>query len=203
VNLMIPSVLNYKAKNAELKQETSFPENGQMTITITKSDKNTKFAVYLRYPSWAKGAKLTLNGKRIVVQQKAGSYITVDRKWKTGDVLKADFEMALSLVSTPDNATKAAVMYGPIVLAGEMGTEGFTGTQPFSNPALYNDYYTYDYHIPADFKTAIKVDKTNLTKWIARKGQSLEFSTSEGYTLKPLFSIHRQRYVVYWDLITP
>ncbi len=203
VNLMIPSVLNYKAKNAVLKQETSFPENGKTTITVTKADKNTKFAVYLRYPSWATGVKLSLNGKKIQVKQAAGSYIPIFRNWKAGDVIMADFGMELTLATTPDNPDKAAIMYGPIVLAGEMGTEGFTGLQPFSDPTKYNDYYTYDYHVPVSVKSALKVDKINISKSITRKGQSLEFTTSEGYTLKPLYSIHRQRYVVYWDIMTP
>jgi DUF1680 family protein len=200
VNLMIPSVLNYKTKNTELKQETSFPENGQTTITITKADKNAKFAIYLRYPAWAKGVKLLVNGKKVNVKQKAGSYITLTNNWKAGDVIKADFGMELTMVSTPDNPNKASIMYGPIVLAGEMGTEGFTGAQPFSDPTKYNDYYTYDYHIPENFKSVLTIDKANLSKTIIRKGKSLEFTTSEGYLLKPLYSIHRQRYVVYWDL---
>ncbi len=199
VNLMIPSALNWKEKQIELKQETAFPENGQTTITITKA-KNTSFAIYLRYPSWAKSVKLSVNGRKINVKQKSGSYITISRRWKAGDEVKVDFEMGFSVVSTPDNANKAAILYGPIVLAGEMGTEGFTGSQPFSNPALYNDYYTYDYHVPSDLKTALKLDKNNISSSITRKGQSLEFITSEGYSLKPLYAIHRQRYVVYWDL---
>lgn len=199
VNLFIPSTLNWKEKQIQLKQETNFPENGQTILTVTKAN-NTSFGLYLRYPSWAKSVTLTLNGKKISVKQKSGSYITISRKWKAGDVVKANFDMELTLATTPDNPDKAAILYGPIVLAGEMGTEGFTGLQPFSDPTKYNDYYTYDYHVPADLKSTLNVDKKNLTKSITRKGQTLEFTTSEGYTLKPLFSIHRQRYVVFWDL---
>lgn len=200
VNLMIPSILNYRAKNAELKQETSFPENGKTTLTVTKAEKNTKFAIYLRYPSWGTSINLTVNGKKITVKQKPGSYISLLREWKDNDVIVADFGMKLMLATTIDNPSKAAIMYGPIVLAGEMGTDGFTGTQPFSDPTKYNDYYTYDYQIPADLKTTLNIDKNNLSKTIIRNGQKLEFKTREGYSLKPLYSIHRERYVVYWDL---
>lgn len=200
VNLMIPSVLNYKAKNAILKQETSFPENGHTTITVIQSDKNSNFAVYLRYPSWASYVRLKINGKEIRVKQKSGSYINITRHWKTGDVIDADFGMELTLAATPDNPAKAAVMYGPVVLAGVAGTDGFTDLQPFSDPEKYNDYYTYDYRVPEGLNNSLTINGTDLSKSLTRIGTELIFRSSEGHILKPLYSIHRERYVVYWDL---
>ena len=39
------------------------------------------------------------------------------------------------------------------------GTEGMQAPAPFSNPALYNDYYTYNFHVPAHLRTSLKLDK--------------------------------------------
>ena len=71
---------------------------------------------------------------------------------------------------------------------------------PFSNPKLYNDYYTYDYHIPADLKTTLSVGKKVTDGLLTKSGGGLTFKSREGYTLRPLYDIHHQRYVVYWDL---
>lgn len=92
--------------------------------------------------------KVNVNGKKVSVKQKPGSYIAVTRRWKDGDRIEANYPMSLQLETTSDNPQKGALLYGPLVLAGELGTEGMQTPAPFSDPALYNDYYTYDYHIP-------------------------------------------------------
>ena len=74
---------------------------------------------------------------------------------KDGDRITADYPMCLRVETTPDNPQKGALVYGPVVLAGKRGTEGMQAPAPDSNPALYNDYYTYDYHIPAGLRTTL------------------------------------------------
>lgn len=102
--------------------------------------------------------------------------------------------------TTPDNPQKGALVYGPVVLAGKRGTEGMQAPAPDSNPALYNDYYTYDYHIPAGLRTTLKLDVKHPERSVQRVGTELKFTTSQGDVIEPLYNIHRQRYVVYWDL---
>ena len=53
--------------------------------------------------------------------------------------ISATYPMQIKLETTPDNPDKAALLYGPLVLAGERGTEGMQAPAPFLNPALYND----------------------------------------------------------------
>ena len=108
--------------------------------------------------------------------------------------------MSLQLETTPDNPQKGALLYGPLVLAGESGTEGMQSPAPFSNPALYNDYYTYNYHIPAELNTTLQIDRKHPGHSLQRTGEELIFKTSQGNVLKPLYDLHHQRYVVYWDL---
>jgi hypothetical protein len=110
------------------------------------------------------------------------SFIDIGRTWKNGDVIEVRYPMHLYLIKAKDNQSVAAVMYGTLTLAGAMGTEGMKSPAPFSNPLLYNDYYTYDYNIPF-------------------AGESLTFETTDGKVrFKPLHQIHRERYIVYWNL---
>ena len=62
-----------------------------------------------------------MNGKKISVKQKSGSYIAITREWKDGDQISATYPMQIKLETTPDNPDKAALLYGPLVLAGERG----------------------------------------------------------------------------------
>src|SRR5690606_16461395 len=125
------------------------------------------------------------------------------RTWQAGDVVEINYAMSLEVAEANDNPDKFAVTYGPMVLAGAMGTEGMTAPAPFSNPALHNDYYTYDYRVPDNLTTALKLDKRNLKKYIKPSaGEKLVFHVlGENVRLEPIYKIHHQRYVVYWDLI--
>ena len=143
---------------------------------------------------------LSGNGKKIAVKHKPGSYIPITRTWNDGDQIAVTYPMSLQLETTSDNPNKGALLYGPIVLAGELGTEGMQEPAPFSNPKLYNDYYTYQYNIPTDINTTLKVNRKKLDKTIQRIGDELKFTTPTGDIISPLYDIHRQRYVVYWDL---
>lgn len=199
VNLFIPSQVSWKEKGMILRQETAFPSEENTTLTVSvKSPVET--TVYLRYPSWSKGVSVSVNGKKVSVKQKPGSYIAVTRQWKDGDCITATYPMQVKLETMSDNPQKGALIYGPLVLAGELGTDGMQAPAPYSNPTLYNDYYTYNYHIPAGLKTSLKVDAKYPERSIQRVGKDLKFTTPQGDLIEPLFNIHRQRYVVYWDL---
>src|SRR5438067_12344242 len=49
------------------------------------------------------------------------SYVSLERTWKTGDVVDLTIPKALRLESTPDDSAVAAIMWGPLVLAGDLG----------------------------------------------------------------------------------
>lgn len=202
VNLFIASELDWKEKGFKLKQETTFPETGKMKFSILQSPA-MPMGLQIRYPSWAvNGAVLKVNGKVQPVKQKPGSYLLISRKWKVGDNVEVDFPMSLHTVATNDDPDVAAIVYGPIVLAGEMGTAGMKSPAPFSDPKLYNDYYTYDYKVPSGIVTSLTLKKDNLNIAVQpMAGKPLTFRTlKEGVLLRPLYDIHQQRYVVYWKL---
>lgn len=165
VNLFIPSELNWEQQGVKLTQQTSFPAEETTNFTVSSAS-DAKWKLNLRYPYWASGVQVKVNGKAVKVKQTPSSYISIDRVWKDGDRVEVTYPMSLHLAEANDDSNTAAVMYGPLVLAGAMGTEGMTGLAPFSDPKEYNDYYTYNYHVPANLKTTLKLDKKKLKDYI-------------------------------------
>ena len=56
-------------------------------------------------------------------------------------------------------------------------------------------------NVPADLKTALEIDVKHPGRALRRVGKELKFATTQGDVLRPLYDMHRQRYVVYWDLM--
>ncbi|MEO6961318.1 MAG: beta-L-arabinofuranosidase domain-containing protein [Puia sp.] len=206
VNLFIPSELSWKEKGFTLLQETAFPDEPNISFTI-KQTGNENVSLYIRYPAWAtSGAVVKVNGKKIKIEDKPGSYITISRKWKQGDKVEVAYPMSLRWVPTPDNPAKAAIAYGPVLLAGEMGTDGMHTPESFLDTLDPFGYYGYDFRVPADLIHTLKAkDKELNTLLKPVPGSPLTFVTAEGVaakpvTLRPFYDLHNERYVVYWDL---
>ncbi|MDP3434746.1 MAG: glycoside hydrolase family 127 protein, partial [Bacteroidota bacterium] len=204
VNLFIPSELNWKEKGVTVLQETKFPQESTSSFTL-KINQPQKLTINIRYPSWATaGASVKINGKKYRVKQNPGSYIALERTWKNGDKIEIDFPMELK-VNPSENPDIASISYGPIVLAAKMGTEGMRKPAPFSNPDLHNDYYTYDYRVPLTLSNVLNVKGKPVEEWLKPvAGQLLTFKTinvaDKDFIFVPLFDLHRERYVVYWNL---
>ncbi|WP_287678849.1 glycoside hydrolase family 127 protein [Bacteroides sp.] len=199
VNLFIPSVLSWKEKNVEITQFTDFPYEDEVHFKIA-TEEPSQFTVYLRYPSWSKNVEVKINGKKLRVRTNSNGYIEIDRTWKNGDEILVKYDMKLHWESAPDNKNIAALLYGPVVLAGKLGTEGMKAPAPYSNPELYNDYYTYDYNIPENIENKTIVKSIKPERSFVKKGDGLKFISDKGVELEPLFDVHRQRYAVYWKI---
>ena len=201
VNLYIPSELTWKEKGIKLVQQTKYPEETTTHITIQEV-KEANVALYIRYPSWAtSGATISINGKKVKINQKPGSYIVLNKSWKIGDKIDITYPMSLHLVATNDNPNMAAVVYGPIVLAGDMGSEGMKAPVPFARDQL--DYRNLP--VPENIISTLNSNGRKLEDWlIAEKGNPLVFKTAgvaqKEITLIPYYQIAKQRYVIYWNL---
>lgn len=198
VNMFIPSYLTWSEKGLALTQRTDFPNTDTTVITIDSAP-DEAMKLNLRYPYWSGKPTVKINGKKVSVKGKPSSYITLDRKWKAGDRVEVTYPMSLRVETTPDNPLKGAVMYGPVVLAANLGTEGMTAPAPFSDPTVRNDYYTYDYKVPANIPTYLPFSIGEVAKNMTRKGKSLTFVTAEGLEFSPLYDLNHCRYGVYWD----
>ena len=199
VNLFIPSELDWKQQNLHIRLESDFPHSEWVKLTLT-AEQPTRATIRLRYPAWSGTPELRINGRRTAVRQEAGSYIALERTWHTGDRIEVRYPMSLRIEATPDDPNRAAICYGPIVLAARCGTEGMEHPAPYSDPTKHNDYYTYDYHVPATLNDTLVVDRQQPEASIRREGEQLLFRTADGHQLEPLYEIHRERYIVYWNL---
>ena len=113
-------------------------------------------------------------------------YVAISRQWKAGDKVEVLLGMQLREEATKDDASKVALVYGPIVMAGKLDKV----EHPFSDPKKYNDYYTFDFKIPSSV-----VEKA---KYEGLKGIK-DFKTKTGVELIPFYDAHHCRYVVYWQ----
>jgi uncharacterized protein len=203
VNLFIPSELNWKEKKLQVRQETQFPEADSTKLTF-KSDAPVKLAVRIRYPSWAQsGITITVNGKRQNVESKPGSYVTVEREWKTGDTIVARMPMSLHIEAMPDDLKTIAVLYGPIVLAGDLGKDSLGDAKRYG-PSAPQMGRVKSIEIPAFIGDV----KDVLGKMKPVPGASMTFKTAglarpADVTLVPFYKVFEPRYTVYWKVYTP
>ncbi|MEN6311320.1 MAG: glycoside hydrolase family 127 protein, partial [Acidobacteriota bacterium] len=121
VNLYIASELDWREKGLKVRQETRFPEEPKTTLVITAA-KPVELTLRLRMPGWiADGGSVKVNGRTLEAYASPSSYLSVKRVWKTGDRIELALPMRLRLERLPDRMGTAAILYGPIVLAGELG----------------------------------------------------------------------------------
>lgn len=196
VNLFAPSRLNWRDAGMKLTQTTGFPVSQRTCITVDEAD-GRRAVISLRYPWWSGCPVVKVNGKAVKVSTGPSSYIDIERRWRAGDRIEAEFPMSLHMEYADSAHTRGAVLYGPVVLAADMGTEGMEGPAPFSDPTVRNDYYTYNYHVPAGLDNTLKLD--NGVPALERIPGTLRFKAPDGKELQPLYDMHRRRYTVYFD----
>jgi DUF1680 family protein len=201
VNQFVPTELNWKERGLSVHQETRFPDEPSTTLTF-KTDKPQTLAVNIRVPEWAtQGVQFLLHDQPLDVPAGPGTYTRIIRTWNDGDTVTVKLPMRLHLQPMPDDPKLAAVMYGPVVLAGKLGSENLKRDDQFKPDQLM--YTQGDIPVPSlmidgvtDLSTVIKpVD-----------GQPLQFTapTAAGpVTLAPIYAVSDQRYTVYWRLTEP
>jgi DUF1680 family protein len=192
VNLFLDSQLEWPEKGLQLSQRTRFPEEEGTTLTV--SVKNPlQLGINLRIPHWASGGSVRINGALVPAFSNPGSYLTLNRVWKSGDKIELSLPMSLHIESMPDDPTIQAVMYGPLLLAGRF--------DPVSKEMLYGDYEPK----PGDFKMVnIVADPRKPTAWLERDPKQpcafRSLGQSQALTLVPLYQVIRERYAFYWKV---
>jgi uncharacterized protein len=201
VNLFFGSEVNWREKSIIVRQETRFPEEpGTRLIVQTKS--RTNFTLNVRIPYWAENASVTINGKRFQPNQRLipSGYVKIDRIWTNGDHVEVKLPMRLHLQTIPDDPTLAAIMYGPVALAGELGTKDLDPRRTYSEDKFLHGGF------PAAAVPELAGDRNALDKWIqpvSAQDRPLTFRTldagrPEDVTLSPFYRLFNQRYCVYW-----
>jgi len=93
------------------------------------------------------------------------------------------------------------VMYGPIVLAGKLGTAGLTSENLRAEPTKPRTVPEYKAEPVA--APTIRAASADPSTWLEPAGRALEFRTvgqQAELTLVPLNRIFDERYAVYWKI---
>ena len=203
VDLLIASELDWAEQGVTLRLDTHFPEDGKATLTFSVQAPR-KLEIAVRCPAWldSEGMKLAVNGVREPVETKLGSYAVIERTWQTGDRLELEWPLRVRTEMLPGSKEWISVLWGPVVLAGELGTEGLEDLD-FSR--THN--YVATKPIPVE-KTPVFIGSAEdvAAKVKPVVGQPLAFHTAGlaqpvDVSLAPFYRVHRQRYAIYWRLM--
>ena len=141
VNLFTGNTATVKVggKDVVLEQVTNYPWDGDITLNVKKNQAN-QFALKIRIPEWATGKPVPsdlyhysddvlpsvsckVNGDVVAVNTTDDGYLTIDRRWKKGDVVSIHFDMPVRTVKASrrvaDNRGRVAVERGPLVYCAE------------------------------------------------------------------------------------
>ncbi len=203
INLFIASELDWNEKGIVLRQETRFPEEDTTRI-LFKARQPTRLALRIRYPSWAKtGMDLKINGKKQRVEANPGSYLTVERTWRNGDTVEVRFPMSLQMESLPNNPNQVAILYGPIVLAGDLGAQGLENAKRYG-PMMPQVSKAADTEVPAlvcDLKDILA--KIHIESRPSLAFRTIGIGRPRDMTLVPFYRVFDRRYTVYWTVLSP
>jgi DUF1680 family protein len=204
VNLFISSTLAWKEKGLTITQTTHFPEHDRTRLRVTAT-KPINLSLNVRHPSWCQTVRITVNGRRWTTSRQPGSYIAVSRLWKTGDTVEVHLPMRLWTEALPGQKDVVAIMYGPIVLAGRLGTKGLTpGADIIVNERTYGDVLNDEVKVPVLMGDVEKI----INRIKPSPGSPLTFHTNgighpRDVSLIPYYRIAHERYNLYWKLVKP
>jgi hypothetical protein len=193
INLYAPSTATWQAAGVKIALDTDFPEGESALLKFTLQ-KPKQFTLALRRPAWATdGFTVKVNGKAITNVSPPDSYVELKRLWKTGDSVTLVLPKTLRLEALPDNKNIAALMWGPLVLAGDLGPERRG--------------------VPIDPIPSFVAAERPVTEWLRPVPAKPDSFRSQGVgrivggaekemDFVPFYRLHRRTYSLYWDLYT-
>ncbi len=170
VNLFIPSEVEWEEKGITWRQTTRIPDRASTTLTVASGA--AEHRLHLRIPAWASDARVKLNGRTLPDRPGPGTWLVLNRSWRTGDRVEVALPMRLRIEPTPDDPDVQAVLYGPVVLAGGYG-DGDAMRMP-------------------------RLDTKSVKKQAADPMRFTARADGETVTLLPVARTHHQHYTVYW-----
>lgn len=123
VNMFMPSSFSYG--DVTLVQSGDFYTDQKTTFTINGSG---SFKLNLRIPDWADSATILVNGEP-ASPVAVGGYYVIDRTWSDGDTVEYSVPFSLRQVKLPGSDRTYALMYGPMLMVLDLGTEGVDDIQ--------------------------------------------------------------------------
>ena len=211
VNLFVASELNWKERGIVIRQETGFPyaETSRITIVQTPKFSNKEggvaFPLLVRFPGWVKPGQFSVkvNGEPVNIITGPSSYVNIDRKWKSGDVIDITFPMHNSIKYLPNVPQYIALMHGPIMLGMKTGTEDLAHL--IADDSRFGQYASGKKLPVNEAPILINNDINAIADQLQPiEGKPLHFTLTTKMEnpirneVMPFFEIHDSRYMMYW-----
>lgn len=193
VNMYVPSTADWKSAGVQFVMDTDFPEGEKATLKLTLRQPK-QFTLAMRRPTWAEsGFEIRVNGQPFKNVSAAGTYVAVKRRWKTGDVMTVVLPKSLRIEGLADNPNRAAFMWGPLVLAGDLGAERRGGpSEP--TPSFVTESRPIDQWLKPSAGKPGNFRSEGIGRLTDQSAKEIEFV--------PFYRLHRRTYSIYWDLYT-
>jgi DUF1680 family protein len=203
VNLFIPSRLTWADRGLVVAQDTRFPDADTTRLTIERIDgRSSSVTLLMRRPHWCEAMRVTVNGRSVMANVTPAGYVPIRREWRAGDVVEVHLPMTVRVVPLPGAPEYVAFAYGPIVLAGKMGTAGITAQeQIIVNERTSGNMLNSNVDVPS-----LVGDARALVRGVRPvRGESLTFETAglgrpRDVQLAPFFRLAHERYNLYWKV---
>ncbi|GDY15123.1 hypothetical protein LBMAG53_40010 [Planctomycetota bacterium] len=122
VNLFLSSTARVPLSGSNevvIEQTTDYPRTGEVQISVRPSQP-AQFPIRVRIPAWSRNTSVTVNGTS--AEAKPGTYLCLDRPWKSGDQITLTLDMRCRLERSPEGSPAVAdgfraLVRGPVVLA--------------------------------------------------------------------------------------
>ena len=216
VNLYAPSTAEWAAAGLKLVVDTDFPEGESAKFKLSL-DASRAFKLALRRPHWAgDGFEIKVNGEAVAddvladpwvpaygrqrpdaqaqSSQSASHYVYLYRTWTNGDTVEVTLPKSLHLEPLPDNPRRVAILWGPLVLAGDLGPERILTPQRAWTQKDRVPVFVAEDKPVADWLKPVKGKPGHFRTAGVGREKDVEFS--------PFYRLHRRTYGVYWDMFT-
>lgn len=114
INLYIPSELVLGEQDVQIRIERISKRKQSYRIRAAGQDIGT---LYLRRPEWAADVRVREREHVLTASSKRDGYIAISGDFSVGRWIEVQWEPQFLILRTPDEPEKAAVQYGPYVLA--------------------------------------------------------------------------------------
>ena len=186
INLFIPSELDWKEKGVRLIQKGNLPSVNKVSFTI-ETKRPQLLDLKVRKPGWSEEISAMVNGAEVPATLQPNGYLNISRTWKNNDVLEVVLSPRLHAVPMPDNPSRQAFFYGPVLLAATLGAE--EPDPMHGTPVIVTD----EQHVE---KLLGNVSVDSLTFKTTRTG------VPKDVLLQPFHNLDNEHYAVYLDIFS-
>ncbi len=169
----------------KLKQQSNYPWDGAIKITVTPAKENQEFVLKIRIPGWSQNQAmpsdlytfsdfqkeksfLNVNGKLVPMNLKDG-FATIKRKWNSNDIVELTLPMEIRRIKANEKVEadlgKVALQKGPLVFAAEWKDN--------------KDEYVRNILLPEESQLTSKFEKDLLNGVEIIKGKGFGFKADE------------------------